>query len=128
MRERLASIDKAWGQEWAEWTRRQHEAQAPAVAPFDLVEDLFLTSEGLVRVWPVNLPVVAIWRLIRDQWIREGLEGQPVAFDMAQALAYAQAWCAEHGGAAIPLVERLRFMADTTLGFIHAEIQEGGGA
>ncbi len=125
MRERLAAITEAWGQEWAEWTRRQHEAQAPAVAPFDPVEDLFLTSDGLVRVWPVNLPVIHIWRLIRDQWIREGLEGRPVAPDMAQALAYAQEWCAEHGGAVIPLVERLRFMADTTLGFIRAEIQEG---
>jgi hypothetical protein len=125
MRERLASIATAWGQEWAEWTRRQHEAQAPASVAFDPVEDLFLTSDGLVRVWPVNLPVVTIWRLIRDQWIRAGLEGQPVAFDMAQALAYAQAWCAEHGGAVIPLVERLRFLADATLGFIQAEIQEG---
>ena len=128
MRERLASINKAWGQEWAEWTRRQHEVQAPAAVAFNPVEDLFLTSEGLTRVWPVNLPVVTIWRLIRDQWIRAGLEGRPVAPDMAQALAYAQAWCAEHGGAAIPLVERLRFMADATLGFIHAEIQEGRGA
>jgi hypothetical protein len=128
MRERLASINKAWGQEWAEWTGRQFDAQAPASAAFDPVEDLFLTSEGLVRVWPINVPVVTIWRLIRDQWIREGLEGHPVAPDMAQALAYAQAWCAEHGGAVIPLVERLRFMADTTLGFIRAEIQEGRGA
>jgi hypothetical protein len=125
MRDRLAAIAKTWGQEWAEWTRRQYEAQAPAVAAFDPVEDLFLTCDGLVRVWPVNLPVVTIWRLIRDQWIRAGLEGQPVAFDMAQALAYAQAWCADHGGAVLPLVERLRFMADVTLGFITAEIQEG---
>jgi hypothetical protein len=127
MRERLASIDKAWGPEWAKWTGRQLEAQAPVAVAFDPVEDLFLTSEGLVRVWPVNVPVVTIWRLIRDQWIRAGLEGQVMAFDMAQALAYAQAWCAEHGGAVIPLVERLRFLADTTLGFIRAEIQEGKG-
>jgi hypothetical protein len=92
-------------------------------ATFDPLEDLFATSQGLLRVWPINRPVVELWRLLPDQWIRGGMEAIPIAPDMTQALAYAQAWCQEHPGITQPLslVMRLRFLADTMLRFIHAD-------
>ena len=48
-------------------------------ATFDPLEDLFATSQGLLRVWPINRPVVEIWRLLPDQWIRGGMEAIPIA-------------------------------------------------
>lgn len=93
-----------------------------AAQSFDPLEDLFVTSQGRVRVWPINRPVVELWRLLSDQWIRGGLEAIPIAPDMALALSFAQAWCQEHPGAQpLAIVRRLRFLADTMLGFIHAD-------
>lgn len=97
----------------------------PPSAPFSAEDDLFLTGGGLIRVWPENRPVVRLWPLLGDQWIRAGMDGRPVAPDMAVMLAYAQAWCAEHGGPVLPLVERLRIMANTMLGFLHADLGPG---
>lgn len=93
---------------------------APAVQAFTIA-DQFLNSEGLLRVWPENVPVVQIWRLIPDQWIRAGMDAIPVAPDMGLILRYAEAWAREHGGPVLPLVDRLRVLADLMLEFIHEE-------
>jgi hypothetical protein len=48
--------------------------------------DLDRDEQGDLLVHPVNLPAVLTWLHVHDQWIRAGMDAEPVALDMRAAL------------------------------------------
>ncbi len=79
-------------------------------------------DEGQLCVWRENQNAAALWLLIQDQWLRAGMDGVIVGFDMAVALVYAQeAARMDSSIRVLSLVDQIRFVAEITLREIREE-------
>lgn len=83
-------------------------------------------EDGALLIWPENWEAVCAWTRVHDQWLRAGMEGRIVGFDVSAALAIAQAMAAEaatmgHRVLVMELVDKIRFIADEVLGHMLAK-------
>lgn len=86
-----------------------------------LASNLDRNERGELLIHPANLPAVLAWVHTPDQWIRAGMDGEPVAPNVATALQVIRALQAEAPDANIGVMDTLasyRLVASEVLGML----------
>lgn len=87
----IAEVTEIAGHEAAERLRQDLElierlTKAPRRPRWREASDMDRDENGNLLIHRENLPAILVWLHVSDQWIRAGIDGQPVALDMRTVL------------------------------------------
>lgn len=87
----IAEVTEIAGHEAAERLRQDLElierlTKAPRRPRWRGASDMDRDENGNLLIHRENLPAILVWLHVSDQWIRAGIDGQPVALDMRTVL------------------------------------------
>lgn len=89
----IAEVTEIAGHEAAERLRQDLElierlTELPRRPRWWGASDMDRDEDGNLLIHRENLPAILVWLHVSDQWIRAGIDGQPVALDMRTALEF----------------------------------------
>jgi hypothetical protein len=118
----IAEVAEIAGHEAAERLRQDLElierlTEAPRRPRWWGASDMDRDEQGDLLVHRENLPAVVVWLQVHDQWIRAGMDGEPVGLDMRVALEFTRELAACHSERVdvLDTTARLRILASEVL-------------